>query len=147
MVSDHGTAGARPPAVAGSFSPRSADELSRTVADLLSAARAEERASVCGIIAPHAGYVYSGPVAAEAFASARSVEGRFRRAVIIGPSHFVLFHGVAAPSQGAFATPLGEIPIDTGAGRPLAEEGLLGIGAAPHAPRLRRRCVAARAGR
>ncbi len=113
-----GTSG---PSFAGSFYPRAADKLSRTVTDLLSAARAKGRAGVRGIIAPHAGYVYSGPVAAEAFASARSVESRFRRAVIIGPSHFVLFHGVAAPSHRAFATPLGEIPIDTGAVRTLAE--------------------------
>lgn len=134
MVSAHATSGTRPPAVAGSFYPRAADELSRTVTDLLGAARAEGRAGIRGIIAPHAGYVYSGPVAAEAFASARSVEGRFRRAVIIGPSHFVLFHGVAAPSHGAFATPLGEIPIDTGAVRTLAEEGLVVIDDAPHAP-------------
>ena len=65
------------------------------------------------LIAPHAGYLYSGPVAARAF---RLVTGApFARVVVIGPSHYVAFRGVAAPRAGAFRTPLGEVPIDRAA--------------------------------
>jgi AmmeMemoRadiSam system protein B len=134
MVSPQATYRVRAPAVGGTFYPRQPERLKRTVADLLDRASAEPRAAVRGIIAPHAGYVYSGPVAAEAFASLRSAASRFRRAVLVGPAHFVRFSGLAAPSQEAFATPLGEIPVDREAIRELDDEGLAVVDDAPHAP-------------
>jgi AmmeMemoRadiSam system protein B len=120
--------------VAGSFYPRSAETLSRTVTDLLAAARVEERPHACGIVAPHAGYVYSGAAAAEAFASVRHLRGRIKRALVIGPAHFVPFRGVAAPSHSAFASPLGEMPVDEAAIETLSTENLVAISDEPHAP-------------
>jgi len=125
---------ARAPAVAGSFYPRSAETLSRTVASLLAAARTEQRQRCRGIITPHAGYVYSGAVAAEAFASVRHLAGRIDRAIVIGPAHFVPFRGIAAPSHAAFATPLGEMPVDAGAIGALAEDRLVAVNDEAHAP-------------
>ena len=131
MISNLASPRLRSPAAAGSFYPRSAETLSQTIADLLSATVVQERPR-CGIIAPHAGYAYSGPVAAEAFASVRHC-GWIERAVVIGPAHFVPFFGIAAPSDRAFATPLGEMPIDTAAVEALSEETLIAINDEPHA--------------
>jgi AmmeMemoRadiSam system protein B len=64
------------------------------------------------IIAPHAGYVYSGPVAASAYASLAPLRGTIRRVVLLGPSHRVGFRGIAASSADVFRTPLGDIPLD-----------------------------------
>lgn len=74
-----------------------------------------ERPGLSAIIVPHADYVYSGSVAAQAFARVPNARNRFHRCVIIGPSHLVAFNGIAAPSHMAFATPLGELPIDVDA--------------------------------
>jgi len=134
MVSVQTTYRVRAPAVAGTFYPGQPERLKRTVVDLLDRATTEAQATVRGIIAPHAGYVYSGPVAAEAFASLRSAASRFRRVVIIGPSHFMRFSGLAAPSQEAFATPLGEVPVDRGAISELDDAGLVVVDDVPHAP-------------
>jgi AmmeMemoRadiSam system protein B len=67
------------------------------------------------VIAPHAGYVYSGPVAGHAFAALGAAAARIERVVVIGPAHFVPFRGIAVPSAGAFATPLGAVALDRGA--------------------------------
>jgi AmmeMemoRadiSam system protein B len=64
------------------------------------------------LIAPHAGYAYSGPVAASAFRRVAGADSTFDRVVVIGPSHYVAFRGIAAPRASAFATPLGGIPVD-----------------------------------
>ena len=64
------------------------------------------------LIAPHAGYVFSGPVAATAYASLRGRAGAIRRVVLLGPAHRVALRGLALPAVDRFATPLGEIPID-----------------------------------
>lgn len=124
----------RPAVVAGSFYPGSAENLSRTVTGLLASARSSERPSLSGIIVPHAGYVYSGSVAAQAFASMPVVKNRFDRCVIVGPSHFVPFNGIAAPSYVAFATPLGEIRVDADAVNALATGGRVVIDNVPHEP-------------
>ncbi len=124
----------RAPAVAGSFYPRSAATLRRTVADLLAAAKAGERPGRRGVIVPHAGYVYSGTVAAEGFAGVRSPQGGFRRAMIVGPAHFVPFRGIAAPSHTSFETPLGEVPVDVAAVEALSGAGLVCIADEPHGP-------------
>jgi MEMO1 family protein len=123
----------RAPAVAGSFYPQSTLALRRTVDDLLSAAAVQESSRHCGVIAPHAGYAYSGQVAAAAFASVRCCRW-IKRAVVIGPAHFVPFSGLAAPSDRAFTTPLGEVPIDVVAVEALSEETLVAIDDEPHAP-------------
>jgi AmmeMemoRadiSam system protein B len=65
------------------------------------------------LIAPHAGYVYSGPTAAAAFRLLAVAAGEIERVVLIGPSHRVPFRGLAVPAVDAFATPLGEIPLET----------------------------------
>ena len=124
----------RPPAVAGSFYPRTAETLSRTVSTLLAGADVEARPASLGVIAPHAGYMYSGAVAAKAFASLESSTDRFHRAIVLGPAHFVPFKGIAAPSHRAFATPFGDMPVDTEAVRSLADEALIVMDDEPHAP-------------
>ncbi len=123
----------RPPAVAGSFYPRDANALRGKVAGLLNGASAAP-GRLRGVIAPHAGYRYSGPVAAEAFAAVRGCADRFARAIVVGPAHYVPFQGIAAPSHDAFLTPLGEVPVDGGAVRDVANRGLAGVDDAPHAP-------------
>ena len=123
----------RPPAVAGSFYPRGPKELKAAVDALLSQAEPSREGSLLGVIAPHAGYTYSGPVAANAFAPVASgtvVE----RVLLIGPPHFVPVSGVAAPSSTAFATPLGEVVIDRDAIAALIEAGLVTIDDRAHAP-------------
>jgi AmmeMemoRadiSam system protein B len=132
MIAKH--AGPRAPAVAGLFYPRSAQTLSRTVGDLLRGAAVQQRAKRCGVIAPHAGYAYSGAIAAQAFASVQALRGRIRRAAIVGPAHFVPFAGIAAPSATAFMTPLGDMPVDVAAIQSLRDEALVVIDDAPHAP-------------
>jgi AmmeMemoRadiSam system protein B len=134
MIAAHASARVRPPAVAGTFYPRSAQALSRSVGDRLAAAAAEARLCPCGVIVPHAGYAYSGSVAARAFANVRRLCGRIERALIIGPAHFVPFRGIAGPAAAAFATPLGEVPLDVAALDALSEETLVAIDDAPHAP-------------
>ncbi len=69
-------------------------------------------ASPKAIIVPHAGYIYSGAVAASAYRALEGVAAEIRRVVLLGPSHRVTLDGVALPDADSFATPLGEIPID-----------------------------------
>jgi len=102
----------RPPAVAGSFYPAEADVLARLVADLLRDTPAAAATWPKAVIVPHAGYVYSGAVAAKAYAALRSAAGRVSRVVLLGPSHFARFRGLAAPTVEAFRTPLGPVPLD-----------------------------------
>lgn len=101
----------RPPAVAGSFYPSDARQLEATVLSYLAAAAAQGPAPKA-IIAPHAGYAFSGVVAAAAYASLFPARGRATRVVLIGPSHRVPFRGIAVSSADAYATPLGEVPVD-----------------------------------
>jgi hypothetical protein len=71
------------------------------------------------VIAPHAGYIYSGPIAASAYAQLAPACDTIKRVILLGPSHYVLFDGLAAPSAKAFATPLGTVPVNTAAVRDL----------------------------
>ncbi len=102
----------RPPAVAGMFYPASAHELRRQVDDLLAAAPRSAAAAPKALIAPHAGYVYSGPIAASAYARIAPHAGRIRRVVLLGPAHRVPVRGLATPGVDRFATPLGEVEVD-----------------------------------
>lgn len=101
----------RPPAVAGSFYPADPRQLRRAIQELLQ--QPETAATVPkAIIAPHAGYIYSGPVAASAYARLRSGRTRIRRVVLLGPSHRVAFRGLAVSSADRFSTPLGDVVLD-----------------------------------
>lgn len=104
----------RQPAVAGSFYPSDPGELRRAVDRMLAEAPPAARAAgPVALIAPHAGYRYSGPVAASAYAHLADGRGRPRRVVVIGPAHFVPVPTVAVPAVTAFVTPLGTVPVDT----------------------------------
>jgi AmmeMemoRadiSam system protein B len=106
----------RPPAVAGSFYADRPDRLSASVEVFLAEAEAwPGKRAPKAVIAPHAGYVYSGPVAGRAFAALRAGAARIRRVVVIGPAHFVPIRGLAAPLVAAFRTPLGDVPLDLAA--------------------------------
>jgi len=105
---------ARPAAVAGLFYPGHAAALGRTVAGLLAAAP-PAASPAKAIIAPHAGYQYSGPTAACAYRLLESRRDLIERVVLLGPAHRVYLRGMALPSTDAFSTPLGEVPIDTAA--------------------------------
>lgn len=100
----------RPPVAAGLFYPARADELARTVDSLLaSTTGASANGEVLGLIAPHAGYEYSGAVAASAFALAPETA----RVALLGPSHFVPLAGLAVSSADAWSTPLGEVHVSS----------------------------------
>ncbi len=126
----------RSAAVAGTFYPADAGELRDQVQTMLDVAarvdrpesddrpgvapisvsaserRARGRGSPAALIAPHAGYVYSGPIAARAFGTLRRRSSGIDRVVIIGPSHFVPFGGIALPDADVMDTPLGSVPLD-----------------------------------
>jgi AmmeMemoRadiSam system protein B/AmmeMemoRadiSam system protein A len=103
----------RPAAVAGMFYPGNPIELKRTVTELLAKARpAASARPPKALIVPHAGYVYSGLVAASAYAQLAALRGRIRRVVLLGPTHRVWVRGLALPEAERFATPLGEVPLD-----------------------------------
>lgn len=105
-------ASVRPAAVAGLFYPGSAAALSEMVAGLLAAQAVPAGPRPKALIAPHAGYVYSGPIAASAFSTLSRSAETIRRIVLLGPSHYVAFHGLALPGHERLATPLGEVAID-----------------------------------
>jgi len=104
----------RPPAVAGMFYPGDAHSLAAEVDELLgSVAQAAPRLGYPKVlVVPHAGYLYSGPVAARAYDELAAARGAVRRVVLLGPAHRVAVRGLAAPAAEAFATPLGRVPID-----------------------------------
>ncbi len=106
----------RHPAVAGRFYPGSPQELDSQVRSFLAEAAAHMPSRTVApkaVIAPHAGYVYSGPIAATAYARLAIDRSTISRIVLLGPSHRVRFHGLAAPSSTIFETPLGNVRIDT----------------------------------
>ena len=103
----------RAPAVAGSFYPADARQLSEAVDGYLAKAMdSGETRLPKAIIVPHAGYVYSAPIAVPAFAALRKAADRVRRVVLLGPAHRVAVRGLVAPSVAAFRTPLGDVPVD-----------------------------------
>ncbi|KPK71938.1 MAG: dioxygenase [Acidithiobacillales bacterium SM23_46] len=101
----------RQPAVAGMFYPDDPRELRGMVSQYLAAAETAGGVPKA-IIAPHAGYIYSGPVAASAYALLKAARGAISRVMLLGPAHRVAFSGLALPSSDFFATPLGDVPID-----------------------------------
>jgi AmmeMemoRadiSam system protein B len=103
----------RPAAVAGRFYPADPTTLADLVDGLLYDVRAERHsARPVAAIAPHAGYEYSGAIAATAYAHLARWRDDITRVVLIGPAHFVPLEGMAVPSVDAFATPLGTVGLD-----------------------------------
>src|SRR5580765_8845871 len=103
----------RPAAVAGSWYPGTAPALAAAVERHLAhadSAATDVEGDLTAIIAPHAGLIYSGPVAAHAYRLLR--DRAFDVAVLVGPSHFVGFEGVSIYPSGGFDTPFGVAPID-----------------------------------
>ena len=113
----------REAAVAGSFYPANAAELRETVRRMLGAVGDDVPATgmsapaaggswPAALVVPHAGYIYSGPVAAAAYARLRPHRQRYRRVVLLGPCHRVPFSGLAVSEADVFRTPLGDVPLD-----------------------------------
>jgi AmmeMemoRadiSam system protein B len=123
-MSAEGTPRVRPPAVAGLFYPDDPHELDTVVRRSLAAAEAAMTDRRAGdgapdpsppphaVVAPHAGYVYSGAVAASAYARVLPRRSEITRVVLLGPNHRVPLRSMAVPSVDALATPLGLVPVD-----------------------------------
>ncbi len=122
----------RPAAVAGLFYPGEANALTHDLRAMLAAARPCELAPKA-LIAPHAGYVYSGAIAASAYSTLKNIAPRIRRVVLLGPTHRVAVRGLALPGAGAFTTPLGQVQIDTDAVRLIAGLPQVGVSREAHA--------------
>ncbi len=105
----------RPAAVAGAFYPESRQALSHAIEHLMAGAGAPLGPVPKAVIVPHAGYIYSGPIAASAYRRIAAGRGQIRRVVLLGPAHRVPVRGLALPQAEAFETPLGTVPVDTGA--------------------------------
>ena len=124
----------RRPAVAGAFYPADKNSLQQMVEGYLANTKAPRiNEPILALIAPHAGYVYSGQVAAESYAQLRG--RKIKRVVVIAPSHFEHFRGVSIYDGDAYTTPLGKINIDKTFARELAQKNeLLFLGSRGHTP-------------
>ena len=120
----------REPAVAGGFYPGEPEVLREQVDDLLAHASSRNIHGLRALVCPHAGYGYSGPIAASGFKQLSGL--KFERIVVMAPSHFVPFAGVAIADVDAFRTPLGTIPTSS-LSRELANQGPFLLDSAPHA--------------
>ena len=121
MINQNNAKNIRPPAVASMFYPVGAAELRKAVQNYLSNAgteedvsqlKKEEFAELRTLIVPHAGYIYSGKIAASAYRLLKQNKNQFKRVMLLGPAHRVLLEGAAFPEADAFQTPLGEITLD-----------------------------------
>ena len=121
----------REAAVAGSFYPANPLELNAQLDTLLSAA-SSDRPAPKAMILPHAGYIYSGPVAASGYARLRECADSITRVVLLGPAHRQYVRGLALPQAAAFSTPLGNIPLDTRALQQLLQLPQVSTDAAAH---------------
>ena len=116
------------------FYPGEQGALARALEAMLATARTSSAMPVPKvIIAPHAGYIYSGPVAASAYALLAPARATVRRAVLLGPAHRVAVRGLALPAAGAFATPLGTVAVDRDASELLRKLPQVAISDAAHA--------------
>lgn len=102
----------RPSAVAGKFYPSDPTQLRQMVEKFLAQVDQIDSSSPKAIIVPHAGYPFSGPIAASAFAQFCPARDTIKRIVLIGPSHWMRFRGVALPTADGFLTPLGPVILD-----------------------------------
>ena len=113
----------RPPAVAGMFYPEEPEELRAVLNELLSHGddlKAEIKQPVA-LIVPHAGYIYSGPIAATVYRYLTRFRQCIKRVILLGPSHRLPLSGIATSSATHFSTPLGLIPIDQASYRKIAQ--------------------------
>ncbi len=136
----------RQPAVAGSFYPDQQKILASNINDLLSTASLELNQKIhCSthsavwpvpkaIIVPHAGYVYSGSVAATAYTQLTTARDSIKRVVLLGPAHHVPVHGMALPGAWLFTTPLGNIQIDQTAVSAIENMSQVVVSSSAHAP-------------
>mgnify|MGYP001829148751 CR=1 FL=1 len=104
----------RPAAVAGLFYQGAPQRLQAEVETLLAGAQAPGALRPRALIVPHAGYRYSGTIAADAYRQLTPFAASYRQVVVLGPAHRVYVDGVAAPSVDSFSTPLGEVPLAAG---------------------------------
>ncbi|MCU0772358.1 MAG: AmmeMemoRadiSam system protein B [Verrucomicrobia bacterium] len=114
MIFRHPTAlhEVRAPAVAGMFYPDEPSRLRRAIESYMSGDPVSGLRAAKAYILPHAGYVYSGPVAGTGYRQLRAGRGHVRRVVLLGPSHRVAFQGLAVSRHDGFATPLGVVTVD-----------------------------------
>lgn len=110
------------PAVAGMFYPADPDELREMLGTFFAAAHPETTDRPTALVAPHAGYQYSGPIAAAAYATLAPWADEIKRVVVLAPSHYVPFGGIATSSADSFQTPLGLIPVDREAVQQLTDD-------------------------
>ena len=132
------TTATRRPAVAGLFYPDDAEALAAEVKGLLDGVQPAADAGVVtrrprALIVPHAGYRYSGPVAASAYASLTPFAPEISRVVLLGPAHRVYLQGMAVPSDAVFRTPLGDVPVDVDLVERVARLPGVAVGDEPHA--------------
>jgi AmmeMemoRadiSam system protein B len=113
------------------FYPADAGQLAQEVQAFLDAAPVQALHPKA-LIAPHAGYIYSGMVAASAYASLKNIAGRIRRVILLGPTHRVAVRGLALPDAGAFDTPLGRIRLDQDAMETVAQLPQVVVNGAAH---------------
>lgn len=123
----------RPPAVAGFFYPSDARDLQAEISRLMAVAPAPRRPPPKALIAPHAGYIYSGAIAASGYAQLDGLRGRVSRVALLGPAHRVAVGGLAVPTVAAFATPLGTVDIDRDAIEALRDHPAVVVSDAAHA--------------
>ena len=114
----------REPAVAGQFYPEDPGELRTLVNSLLGAADCKADEAPKAIIDPHAGYIYSGAIAASAYACLSPHRDTYRRVVLLGPCHRVPVAGMAVSGADVFRTPLGDVPVDRETVAALAAKGI-----------------------
>lgn len=102
----------RQPAVAGLFYPADRQSLKEDIHHYLDHASYVQMMIPKALVVPHAGFVYSGPIAASAYKQLIPFKDKIKRVILLGPSHHVAFRGLAVPEATVFKTPLGNIPID-----------------------------------
>jgi MEMO1 family protein len=102
----------REPAVAGQFYPENASKLHTAIRAFLEEVQVQPGPAPKALIVPHAGYIYSGAVAATAYARLRCWRKRYSRIILLGPAHRVTVRGLALSTADFFRTPLGDVPID-----------------------------------
>jgi hypothetical protein len=122
----------RTPAVAGMFYPAEPKQLAHDVQQFLAEARLFDLVPKA-LIVPHAGYMYSGAIAATAYATLQPIASRIRRVVLLGPTHRVAVRGLVLPGVDAFDTPLGRVTLDAAGARAIAHLPQVSVSAQAHA--------------
>jgi len=101
----------RPAAVAGLFYPEDPTELTHSIKQMLASQPLSQLGRIQALVVPHAGYHYSGQIAAAAYK--QLTKGQFKRVLLLGPNHRIPLRGIAAPSADEFQSPIGELLLDT----------------------------------